>query len=89
MQKKSKKAKTGFTEVDLIPLIGHCEMKRKDNTLLLTIELAAQNPGLNPSLFLDAVRQELPDCAPDFMRACRIDILDSDNQIFEAEFRKN
>jgi radical SAM-linked protein len=87
MQKKSKKAKSGFTTVDLIPLIGRHSMERQGNELHLTIDLAGQNPGLNPNLLQDAIAQEYPQFKPDFLRACRLDILDMDGNRFEGELR--
>jgi radical SAM-linked protein len=87
MQKKSKKAKSGFTTVDLIPLIGRHSMKRRDNVLCLTIDLAGQNPGLNPNLLQDAIEQEYPALKPDFLRACRLDILDGEGNRFEGDLR--
>jgi hypothetical protein len=87
MQKKSKKAKSGFTTVDLIPLIGRHSMKRRDNVLCLTIDLAGQNPGLNPNLLQDAIGQEYPALKPDFLRACRLDILDGEGNRFEGDLR--
>ncbi len=87
MRKKSKKAKSGFTTVDLIPLIGQYSMDRRDNELHLTIQLAGQNPGLNPNLLLEAIARECPGFQPDFLRACRLDVLDLDGQRFDGEER--
>jgi hypothetical protein len=87
MQKKSKKAKSGSTTVDLIPLIGRHSMKRRDNVLCLTIDLAGQNPGLNPNLLQDAIGQEYPALKPDFLRVCRLDILDGEGNRFEGDLR--
>ena len=87
MQKKSKKSKSGFTTVNLIPLIGAYNMERKPDSLILNIALAGQNPGLNPSLLEDAIARECPDFCPDFLRACRTDILDQNGDRFEGEIR--
>ncbi len=87
MRKKSKKAKSGFTTVDLIPLIGRRSMERRGSELHLTIDLAGQNPGLNPGLLQEAIAQFYPQFQPDFLRACRLDILDLDGQRFEGELR--
>lgn len=50
VRKKSKKAKAGFTEVDLIPLIHSWNLEVQRDTMTLDAVLAAQNPGLNPEL---------------------------------------
>lgn len=50
VRKKSKKAKAGFTEVDLIPLIYSWNLEVQRDTMTLDAVLAAQNPGLNPEL---------------------------------------
>jgi radical SAM-linked protein len=77
MQKKSKKAKSGFTTVDLIPLMGEYRMEReKDNTLTLYIQLAGQNPGLNPSLLSEAISVHYPELTCDFLRATRQAVFD-------------
>ena len=87
MKKKSKKAKSGFTTVDLIPLMGPAEMTREPNALRLTIPLAGQNPGLNPSLLQAAVGEYCPGFAPDFLRARRIDVLDTKGARFDGKER--
>ncbi|MCD8145126.1 MAG: TIGR03936 family radical SAM-associated protein [Oscillospiraceae bacterium] len=87
MQKKSKKAKSGFTTVDLIPLMGAYRMERSEEALTLTIALAGQNPGLNPTLLGEAIGQECPGLKPDFLRACRVDILDQSGERFEGAQR--
>lgn len=50
MQKKSNKAKKGYTEVDLIPLIRGWNLECQSDTMTLDAVLSAQNPGLNPNL---------------------------------------
>ena len=44
VRKKSKKAKAGFTEVDLIPLIHSWNLEVQRDTMTLDAVLAAQNP---------------------------------------------
>ncbi|MCC8123669.1 MAG: TIGR03936 family radical SAM-associated protein [Oscillospiraceae bacterium] len=68
VQKRSKKAKSGFTEVDVIPLIERATVEERRDTIVLDLMLHAQNPGLNPQLVVGAIRAELPAAvAPDYV----------------------
>lgn len=78
MRKKSKKAKSGFTEVDLIPLIASATVEERRDSVTLDLVLRAQNPGLNPELIVAAIRQECPDAAPDFVSFHRRAVLDGE-----------
>ncbi len=79
VRKRSKKAKSGFTEVDLIPLIRSYEIRVKDNTVTLFIVVKAQNPGMNPALLLETLSQELQ---PDLSGFARRSILFEDGETF-------
>ena len=79
---KSKKAKTGFTEVDLIPLIKSWNVEGRRDTLVIDVVLAARNPGLNPELIRAAFSEEFPDFAPDFVSFHRKKALDAEGEIF-------
>ena len=81
--KKSKKAKTGQVEVDIIPLIGRFTCEGRRDTIALDVVLRAQNPGLNPELIMSAIRTECPDFAPDFVVFHRKDVLDAQFQPWE------
>ena len=82
VRKKSKKAKTGFTEVDLIPLIRSWHVEGRRDTLMVDVVLAAQNPGLNPELIRAAFCEEFPDFAPDFVSFHRKKALDAEGKQF-------
>ncbi len=77
-----KRGKKGPTEVDLRPLIRSLEVLPDPDGLRLEAVVSAQNPGLNPELLAAAVRTHLPDCAPDFARVLRLDVLDDSGQPF-------
>ena len=79
VRKRSKKAKSGFTEVDLIPLIRSYEISVKDNAVTLSIVVKAQNPGMNPALLLEALPQELQ---PSLSAFARRTILTESGEIF-------
>lgn len=72
LQKKSKKSKKGYTELDLIPLVHSWSLAPEgEGRLILSCRLAAQNPALNPQLLLEAFQAHAPALAPDFVRYCR------------------
>ena len=83
MTKRSKKAKSGFTEVDLIPLIARASVEERRDTIALDLVLKAQNPGLNPELVVAAVREHCPDASPDFVSIHRRAVLDGSFQPWE------
>lgn len=80
MEKRSKKAKSGFTQVDLIPLIAQATVEERRDSITLDLVLRAQNPGLNPELVVAAIRQECPDMAPDFVSYHRRTVLNGEMQ---------
>ena len=82
VQKKSKKAKRGYTEIDLIPMIHLWEMTPEADRITVRAQLMAQNPGLNPSIVMDTIRARCPGAAPDFVRYHRNEILDGNGKIF-------
>lgn len=83
VSKRSKKAKSGQVEVDLIPLISRCSVEGRRDSMTLDAILAAQNPGLNPELMVSAIRAECPDAVPDFVSYYRKNVLDADLQPWE------
>ena len=82
MQKKSNKAKKGYTEVDLIPLIRGWNLECQSDTMTLDAVLSAQNPGLNPELIHSAFCQEYPQFRPDMVIFHRREVLDKDGTPF-------
>ena len=83
IEKKSKKAKSGVTTLDLAPLIkGSAFTDERDGVLRLTCILAAQNPGLNPSVMVNALSEECLDLAPSFVTYHRARALDETGKEF-------
>ena len=76
MDKRSKKAKSGVVQVDLIPLIAKATVEERRDTIALDLVLRAQNPGLNPTLLVDTLRQLCPQADPDFITYHRRSVLD-------------
>jgi len=82
VRKKSKKAKAGFTEVDLIPLIHSWDIQCQRDAMTLSANLNAQNPGLNPELIRAAFCQAYPEFSPDFVTFHRREVLDGEGKPF-------
>lgn len=82
IQKKSKKAKSGFTEVDLIPLIKRWTLECGRETMTLNMVVSAQNPGLNPELVRAAFCDLYPQFTPDFVSFHRRAVLDAEGENF-------
>ncbi len=82
IQKRSKKAKSGFTEIDLISMVKSFRIEGQRDTLTLDAVLAAQNPGLNPDLIRQTFVTEYPQYAPDFVCFHRREVLDGEGKIF-------
>ena len=76
VSKRSKKAKDGQTQVDLIPLIARAAVEGRRDTLTLDLTLRAQNPGLNPQLVAAAIQEHCPKAVPDFVCYYRRAVLD-------------
>lgn len=81
--KRSKKAKSGFTELDLIPLVFAVEaMEPAGNELRITVMLSAQNPGLNPDILLNAFRDAHPEFPVEYTHCHRAEVFTEDGKVF-------
>lgn len=80
--KKSKKAKSGETTVDIAKLVKSFCVTLEDDSVVLGARISAQNPGLNPQLLLTAFCREYPDLAPDFIGYHRLAVLDKEENPF-------
>ena len=71
------------TEVDIVPLIREIAFT-SDGARGVRVEavVAAQNPGLNPNLLLEALRQNAPTLLPDFARFARVEVYDRAMAVF-------
>jgi len=80
--KKLTKKKTE-TEVDIIPLIREIAFTAEGaHQVQMEAVIAAQNPGLNPSLLIEALRQHIPELVPDFVAFSRVMVYTKDMQVF-------
>lgn len=83
MTKRSKKARSGQVEVDLIPLIHKVDFEGRRDAIVLDAVLKAQNPGLNPALLTAAIERECPEAAPDYVSYHRKQVLDGKMKLYE------
>lgn len=81
--KRSKKAKSGQVEVDLIPLIHKLSVEERRDVIILDAVIRAQNPGMNPDLMMAAIRRDCPDAAPDHVSFHRKAVLNEDGTPWE------
>lgn len=80
IQKRTKR-KT-IADVDIRPMLHRLEITETPGLLTLDAVVAAQNPGLNPALLAAAVEAHLPELAPDFVKARRLEALDGEGRTF-------
>ncbi len=81
IQKRTKRK--AMADVDIRPMIESVAFETAEDKLTLTVQVQAQDPGLNPALLASAVQKELPALVPDFVRVRRLALLDGEG----AEFR--
>lgn len=78
-----KKGKNGPTQQDIIPMIRRFSLSQIDEkTLVLCTVVCCQNPSLNPSQLVAAINLYLPECAPDFAKCRRLELYDTNEEIF-------
>lgn len=82
IQKKSKKARSGFTEIDIMPMIHGVTFDVKEKCLTLNALLTAQNPGLNPNLMVSAFSGKYSAFTPNFVQCHRVRVLDKEKKVF-------
>ena len=78
-----KKTKTGMQDQDIIPMIRKINVFQVDaDVLQLHARICCQNPTLNPAQLVSAIKTYLPDFTPDFTKCNRIEIMDTNEEIF-------
>lgn len=76
-----KKSKNGIQELDIIPMIRELSV-RAGETLEINATICCQNPSLNPMQLVAAIEKYLPEYRPDFARCSRLEVFDSEKNIF-------
>ncbi len=78
-----KKGKNGPTEQDIAPMIRSMDVAVLDqNTIALHALVCCQNPSLNPMQLAAAIEGYLPGLKPDFARSSRVEIYDTNENVF-------
>ena len=78
-----KKGKNGIVLQNIIPMIRNfCVKESESNTLSIDCRICCQNPTLNPILIPNAITKYLPELTPDFVRCSRVEIYDTNSNIF-------
>ena len=79
-----KKTKTnGIQDQNIIPMIKSLEVTKADeHTIELRAMVCCQNPTLNPMQLHAAIERHLPELKPDFAKSQRIEIFDTEGNIF-------
>ena len=80
IQKRTKRK--AMADIDIRPMLHSLEIKEEPGLLRLDVVVAAQNPGLNPSLLAAAVEVHLPELRPDFVQVRRLEALDGEGRSF-------
>lgn len=78
---KTSKGKT--KTVDIIPMIDSIAFEKSgENEIYCTAVISAQEPSLSPSVLLSAIDAFKPDIRPDFTKVRRLEVYDSEHNIF-------
>ena len=80
IQKRTKRK--DLADIDIRPMLHSLTVEEREESLLLHVVVAAQNPGMNPALLATAVETHLPALKPDFVRVRRLQLLDGEGNIF-------
>ena len=78
----SKKTKRGTGESNIAEAIRSVSFMPDGNGVKLSAVISAQEPTLNPELLADALRQLMPDIAPDFAKFTRIETFDANMEVY-------
>ena len=71
-----------MAETDIRPMLHAYHVEAAPGALLLTCEVSAQEPSLNPMLLAAAIERYLPEQKPDFARIKRLEIYDEQGNPF-------
>ena len=78
-----KKGKNGVTEQNIIPMIRSLTVQQPSSReISLKALVCCQNPTLNPMQLSAAIEKYLPDLAPAFTVCSRVEIYDTENNVF-------
>ncbi len=78
----TKKTKRGIGDFNLTEGIKEISFEAGEKCVLVKAIVSAQNPTVSPMLIADAVKQKLPEIAPDFAKFERIEVFEENMKIF-------
>ena len=78
----TKKTKRGVGETDIRPGIREIAFAPGEKAVMVKAVISAQEPTVNPELLAEALRQLVPEIAPDFARFTRLETYDADGKVF-------
>ena len=77
-----RKTKRGEDDFDLAPYVKNVDAELCEEGVLLSAVISAQEPTINPSLLVAAVKNEAPEAAPEFAEFKRIELYDESMRVF-------
>ena len=78
-----KRTKNGIQDQDIIPMIKSWEVTAEEKLITLDVVVCCQNPSLNPMQIVEAIRSYHSEKVPDFVKCCRISLLDRQGAKFK------
>ena len=77
-----RKTKRGEDDFNLAPYVKDvsCEIRGKD--ILVRAVISAQEPTINPALIVSAIKNEMPELAPEFAEFTRVALFDAEMNSF-------
>ena len=81
VEKKSKA--NGIQDQDILPMIRSLNVEQTDSqTLTISARVCCQNPTLNPMQMVAAIERHAPELKPDFAKCRRVEVYDTEENIF-------
>ena len=81
VEKKTKS--NGIQDQDILPMIRSLNVEQTDSqTLTISARVCCQNPTLNPMQMVAAIERHAPELKPDFAKCCRVEVYDTEENIF-------
>ena len=77
-----KKGKNGVVEQDIIPMIRSSQIRVLGDMVEVELVACCQNPTLNPMQIHGAVLRYLPELTPDFAKCRRVEVYDTNENVF-------
>lgn len=78
----SKKTKSGMADIDIAPFIRDVDF-HSGSVITMKVRISAQNPSISPSMLISSLDFDGVSIAPDFAAFTRMEVFDSDMNIFK------